>query len=165
MGKVLISLEQAKEIGRAMWEVQGLTMPQIGAALGKSLGAIEKWSRQEGWAKKSDLRKAGMGGEVRELTRQKFLDHLAEAGMPPERAAQIMVQGMTEPSVTKTELSKNSDGEIVENVVVQKDHKVIHKYLHDYLLAADAIGGTPSSSTPAGGHGSINIQVNIPEKR
>ena len=42
-GRVLMSLDQAREVGRNMWEIQGLTMPKIAELMGKSVGAIEQW--------------------------------------------------------------------------------------------------------------------------
>ena len=164
LGKVLMSLDQAREVARNMWEIQGLTMSQIAKVMGKSLGAIEKWGRVMDWMKKSDL-KENVGAEVRELTRKKFLDQLAEAGLPSERITELFVEGLTTPM----------QGEIVELDSKTKkykvahpgtpDHKTRHKYHHDYMIAAGLIGNGTEQARGPGQGGSINIQVNIPEKR
>jgi hypothetical protein len=162
MGKVLISLEQAMEIARNMWEIQGLTIPQIADSLGKSVSAVEKWKVKEGWLKKSE-----MVGEVRELTRKKFLDQLAEAGLPSERITQLFIEGLTQPM----------QGEIVEYDEEQKqyvtkhegrpDFKTRHKYHHDLMIAQGLIGNNQEKGGAGGpgGLSSINIQVNIPQKK
>lgn len=169
-GKVLMTLPQAREIGRMMWEVQGLTMPQIALSMGKSTSAIEKWSRVMNWKKKSELKKEGNTGglAVREMTRQKFLDILSDRGMPPEKAIDILVKGMTEPELEPTILEGGKDvfdQQLPDTIIRHKDHKTIHKYLHDYFIIGGAIGNPDKDSGGLKGLGSINIQVNIPVKK
>lgn len=164
VGKVLMSLDQAREVARNMWEIQGLTMRQIAKVMGKSLGAIEKWGRVMDWMKKADL-KENVGVEVRELTRKKFLDQLAEAGLPSERITELFIEGLTKPMADQV---VELDPKTKEYKTVHKgnpDYKTRHKYHHDYMIAAGLIGNPQDQVRGPGQGGSINIQVNIPEKR
>lgn len=158
-GKVLMSLEQAMNIAKAMWEVQGLTIPQIAGNMSKSVSAIEKWKVKKGWLKKTER-----GEELRELTRSKFLDQLAQAGMPSERVAKLMVEGMTTPMSGQVVAPDPNDSS--KMIVVHDgfaDHKTRHKYQHDYLVMAGVMSHQEKSQG-SGFNGTVNVQVNIPTK-
>jgi len=158
-GKVLLGLEQVQNMARAMWEVQGLTVPDIARQVSKSVSAVEKWKAKQGWLKKTEL-----AGELQELTKQKFLNQLADAGMPSERAAKLLITGMTRPRQDQISETDPKTGRTKMTFRGNPDYKTRHKYLHDYLLVA-GVAGSPERQAGPGQGGSINIQVNIPEKR
>jgi len=168
-GKILMSLAQAREIARTMWEVQGLSMPKIAELMGKSTGAIEKWSRVMAWPLKSELKKRGNSNEVkvREMTREKTIQLLADRGMPKERAIDLLIKGMTTPELPPTVIPGGTDvynNELPDTIITHIDHKTRHKYLHDYFVIDGSIGNSDRDGAEGKGM-AVNIQINIPEKR
>jgi transposase len=170
-GKVLLPLAQARKVARVMWEVEGYTMPQIAEIMCKSLSAVEKWSRVMKWRSKREIKESGNRGPsaVLELTRQKTIELLAERGMPPERAIDILIQGMTTPELTPEVIEGEEDvfGTKKQVVVRRPDHKTIHKFLHDYFVIKGDIGNGSEGQGTSGGKGpmNINVQVNLPGKK
>ena len=163
MGKKLevasIGRTELLAVAKAMWEVQGLSARIIAENCGVSVGSIEKWKVKYNWMKKGND-----ADKVENLTRLKFMDLLSEQGMPPERAAKLLVEGMTKPQQDQI---IDIDPKTKKPKVLFKgtpDYKARHKYHHDYLVMTGLIGNNKSLEVNNNGEGSVNIMVNLPPK-
>lgn len=158
-----ISRASAVTVAKLMYEIEGVSLPKIATNVGVSLNCVKKWKNKDNW-----LAKGVKAPEVAELTRQRFTNMLAEAGMPPEKAAALLVAGMTTPMKdqviepdTNKKTGKTTMKTLSEGV---PDHGIRHKYHHDYMLAVGMIGNNSSLQVNNQGTGSVNVQVNLPAK-
>jgi len=155
---------QLKTNAQLMYEIKGMTLTDIGKALGITRVTLGKWKKKGGWKERGeDL------PEVVEMTRQKTIEMFAEQGMPPERAAGLMIEGMTQPREGRVVEQKfdRKQGKIVDKVAFKghKDFKVRHKFQHDYMLMTGQIGGSSKMELNNNGTGTVNVMVNLPEKK
>lgn len=161
INKVTLGRNEVLALAKVMYEVKGNSLKEIGEVFGVSHNAVKKWKQREGWAdRKSKL------PEVVEITRQKFLDTMAQKGMPPERAADLLIQGMTEPMTGQILAEPDKKGGQVEVLHPgTADYKARQKHLHDYLVLAGLIGNNGNGmQVNNSADGTVNIQVNIPTK-
>lgn len=156
-----LSSPELQELARVMYEVQGRTLVEIAPLVGKSRATLEKWSSSLGWSKRGSNRVS-----LQENARQKFLDVLTELEFTPDKAMQALVQGLTEPMKAPVviEDGEDSKGKIKYKTIVEPDHGTRHKFMQTYLQLNNITGQGSQPPSHNNGVGSINIQVNIPEK-
>ena len=146
-------------------EVKGYTWIKLSEEIGVPTRTLQIWGEKECWGKKGSEAK-----QIEDYTRQKFLELTAANGMPKAKAAQLLIEGMTEPAIEKEEPAIiDSKGKVLQSAKVTKapDYTTRHKYQKDYWVLAGlystSAGGT--ANIDARGAGTVNIQVNIPEKQ
>lgn len=143
-------------IARAMYEVEGQSVREISEELGIGKHAVLNWKKKEVWKKKgADIEK------VQYLTTQNFMERMAERGVPPEKALDLLADGMLNPSTDEIIGLDEDKKPIIQST---KDYNTMHKYQKDYWKMARMLDGPAKGvgGITAGEGGVVNVQVNIP---
>jgi len=148
---------------QAIYEVRGTSLEKISKMLGVHVETVKKWKRKGVWKdREAELPK------VLELTRQKTIEMFAKQGMPPERAVDLMIEGMEDQQVEiVNEVDDSGKSHKVAKTVFEghKSYKTRHKFQHDYHLLTGQIGGSGKVELNNNGTGTVNVMVNLPEKK
>lgn len=158
--------EEVKDIAHILYRVKGLSIRKIAKRLGIPNETVSHWKRTLGW--KTEERGIDKP-KVQELTRALYIEKMAEAGMPLEKAVELQVEGMTQPRVVVpnpiASLPAQEGEEPPQPYIEEPDYNTRHKYQKDYWVMVGLHGnGQKSMEVSAGAGGVVNIQVNIPEK-
>ena len=156
--KVEMSKLEAVSYAQMLYEMKGVSLVKIAQSMGITRKTVTKWRDKHKWLEKGkEIQK------VTSLTRDKFMNHLSDLGMPPEKAAKLLVEGMTKPMQDQV-IGTDKDGKATTLYKGNKDYKARHKFHHDYLVMTGLLGNNKTLEVNNNGEGSVNIQVNLPSK-
>tara|TARA_R110002126_G_scaffold54331_1_gene147103 strand:- start:513 stop:1022 length:510 start_codon:yes stop_codon:yes gene_type:complete len=145
-------------IARAMFEMEGRTLIDIGKDFGISPNTLTHWKRKEKW-----LPKGSESKKIDYITRELFQQQLIEQGMPSKRATNLLIQGMSEPVIEQVIGVDSENKPIIRST---PDYNTRQKYQKDYWKMNglyDNAGAKESLGIQNSDGGTINIQVNLPE--
>lgn len=145
---------------RYLHEMEGYSLPRISEETNIPVRTLASWKEKEVWKKKgADVEKVNM------WTRERFLELSAANGMPKQKAVALMVQGMTEPSIETAPAIVDEEGTEVVKAKNTPDFNTRNRYQKDYWNLTGMMGGGGKGMDihPEAG-GTVNIQVNIPDK-
>ena len=143
-------------------EVKGFTWAALKEELGVPTRTLQSWAEKEVWKKKG-----ADAQELEDFTRTRFLELAARHEMPKSRAVQLLVEGMTKPSITTTVESNGVDKEgkpLPPKTMETPDYGTRHKYQKDYWVLSGLYSTNKQMEFNNAPGGTVNVQVIIPEK-
>lgn len=141
-------------------EVKGMTWPAVSEETGVPERTLQSWAEKEVWKAKGED-----AVQVEEFTRQRFLELTAANGMPKQKAVELLVEGMTVPTVETVVEEIDDKGKPEAKKKIAPDYNTRHKYQKDYWTLSGLYSTNKQMEINNQGSGTVNVQVILPEKK
>lgn len=143
---------------RYLHEIRGFSLFRCSQVSEIPYRTVQSWKQKENWASKGSE-----SNKIELFTRESFIRLAAESGMPQRKAVELLVAGMTDPKVYQDVSELNEKKELVTVAKEAPDYGMQHKYQRDFWRLSGMMDkGAPININD--NEGTVNIQVNIPDK-